>query len=132
MFGSAIGKCPRTKVFKAYADLEMQLGEIERCRKIYEKQVDIFQSDSEAWVMYAEFEGALGEQERARAIFEIAIGGAESQGLVLDMPERVWKAYIDFEVENHEVDRARSLYSRLLEKTKHVKVWASYAKFEAE
>ena len=132
MFGTAMGKCPRPKVFKAYAELEMQLGEIDRCRKIYEKQVDIFQSDSEAWVMYAEFEGALGEQERARAIFEIAIGGSESQGLVLDMPERVWKAYIDFEVECREIERARTLYTRLLDKTKHVKVWASYAKFEAE
>ena len=132
VFGNSIGKCPRTKVLKAYADLEMQLGEVQRCRTIYEKQVDIFQSDSEAWVMYAEFEGALGELERARAIFEIAIGGGESQGLVLDMPEKVWKAYIDFEVENHEIGRARSLYSRLLDKTKHVKVWASYAKFEAE
>ena len=48
------------------------------------------------------------------------------------MPERVWKAYIDFEVENRETNRARSLYGRLLEKTRHVKVWASYAKFEAE
>ena len=78
MFGTAIGKCPKPKVFKAYAELEMQLGEVERCRTIYEKQVDIFQSDSEAWVMYAEFESALGEQERARAIFEIAIGGTDS------------------------------------------------------
>ena len=132
MFGNAIGKCPRTKVFKAYAELEMQLGEMDRCRTIYEKQVDIFQSDCEAWVMYAEFEGALGEQDRARAIFEIALGGTEPQGLVLDMPEKVWKAYIDFEVENREILRARNLYGRLLERTKHVKVWASYAKFEAE
>ena len=48
------------------------------------------------------------------------------------MPEKVWKAYIDFEVECREIERARSLYTRLLDKTKHVKVWASYAKFEAE
>ena len=48
------------------------------------------------------------------------------------MPERIWKAYIDFEIENNEIDRARSLYIKLLEKTKHVKVWASYALFEAD
>lgn len=42
VFGQSIGKCPRPKVFKAYAELEMQLGEIERCRKIFEKQVDLF------------------------------------------------------------------------------------------
>ena len=38
----SMGKCPRQKVFKAYAELEMQLGEVERCRKIFEKQVDLF------------------------------------------------------------------------------------------
>ena len=52
----------------------MQLGEIERCRKIFEKQVDLFQQNGEAWIMYAEFEGALSELDRARAIFSLAIG----------------------------------------------------------
>jgi len=60
--------------------------------------------------MYAEFEGALGELERARAIFSLAIGLSNQMNegneatyptlIALDMPERVWKAYIDFEVEN--------------------------------
>ena len=48
------------------------------------------------------------------------------------MPEKVWKAYIDMEVENGQIGQARSLYNALLQRTKHVKVWASFAKFEAE
>ena len=48
----------------------------------------------------------------------------------MDIPEILWKAYIDFEVEQEEWDRVRQLYERLLEKTKHLKVWLSYAKFE--
>ena len=48
------------------------------------------------------------------------------------MPEQVWKAYIDFEVENGQIGKARTLYTALLDKTKHVKVWASYARFEAD
>lgn len=63
--------------------------------------------------------------ERARAIFELAISQP-----VLDMPEVLWKAYIDFETQQGQFDRARSLYDRLLEKTKHVKVWISLAQFE--
>jgi len=43
----------------------------------------------------------------------------------------VWKAYIDFENEREEYDKTRALYDRLLERTKHVKVWISYAQFEA-
>lgn len=37
VFGMALGMCPRPKIFKAYAELELQLGEVERCRKIYER-----------------------------------------------------------------------------------------------
>jgi len=43
----------------------------------------------------------------------------------------LWKAYIDFEMEQEENDNARQLYERLLERTQHIKVWLSYAKFEA-
>ena len=74
LFGNSIGKCPRPKVFKAYAELEMQLGEVDRCRRIFEKQVELFQQNSDVWIMYGEFEGALGELDRARAIFSLAIG----------------------------------------------------------
>ena len=127
----SLGKCPRPKLFKAYAELELQLGEIERCRKIYEKQVQLFVSDSEAWVAYAEFEWAIGEIERARSIFELVIGEKQPQ-IILDMPERVWKAYIDSEIDfvnknGGLFDKARNLYQKLLSKSKHVKVWASFA-----
>lgn len=44
----------------------------------------------------------------------------------------LWKAYIDFEIASGERRRGRRLYERLLERTKHVKVWLSYAKFESE
>ncbi|XP_031739528.1 crooked neck-like protein 1 [Cucumis sativus] len=47
------------------------------------------------------------------------------------MPELLWKAYIDFEISEHEFERTRELYERLLDRTKHLKVWISYAKFEA-
>ena len=67
--------------------------------------------------MYAEFEGALGELDRARAIFSLAIGltptasGAEQPSqIALDMPEKVWVAYIDLEVENGQIGQARRLY----------------------
>lgn len=42
------------------------------------------------------------------------------------------QSYIDFEIQEGERERARELYERLLERTTHVKVWLSYAAFEAE
>lgn len=48
----------------------------------------------------------------------------------LDMPEVLWKAYIDFEIEQEEYDRVRILYESLLQRTTHLKVWVSWAEFE--
>lgn len=59
----------------------------------------------------------LGEVDRTRALYELAIAQP-----LLDMPETLWKSYIDFEIEQGERDRTRVLYERLLDRTKHVKV----------
>ncbi|KAK3198833.1 hypothetical protein Dsin_022248 [Dipteronia sinensis] len=75
---------------------------------------------------YAELERSLAETDRARAIFELAIAQP-----ALDMPELLWKAYIEFEKSEGEYEGTRALYERLLDRTKHLKVWISYAKFEA-
>jgi crooked neck len=48
------------------------------------------------------------------------------------MPELLWKAYIDFEVEEGERARARALYERLAAASGHWKVWVAYAMFEAQ
>lgn len=68
-------------------------------------------------VQYAELETILGDTERARSILELAINQPR-----LDMPEVLWKAYIDFEVDQEEYENARKLYKRLLQRTQHVKV----------
>lgn len=67
----------------------------------------------------------LGDYDRCRAIFELAV-----EQPTLDMPELLWKAYIDFEFTEEEFEKTRLLYQRLLEKTGHVKVWISFAQFE--
>ena len=48
------------------------------------------------------------------------------------MPELLWKAYIDFEVEEGERTRGRALYERLTATSGHWKVWVAYAMFEAQ
>lgn len=124
--GIAIGKCPKPKLFKGYIELELQLREFDRCRKLYEKFLEYNVANCNTWSKYAELETILGDTDRARAIFELAINQP-----LMDMPEMLWKGYIDFEAEQEEHERARELYKRLLERTQHIKVWLSYAKFEA-
>ena len=123
--GRAIGMCPKDKLFKGYIELELKLFEFIRCRTLYEKYIGANSANTSAWIKFAELERGLEDLERARAIFELAVTQP-----VLDMPELLWKAYIDFEEEEGEYDRTRGLYRRLLEKTDHVKVWISWAHFE--
>ncbi|KAF2162212.1 hypothetical protein M409DRAFT_58333 [Zasmidium cellare ATCC 36951] len=123
--GMAIGMCPKNKLFRAYIEMELKLFEFVRCRTLYEKWIEFDPSNSQAWIKFAELEQGLEDLERTRAIFELAV-----QQDVLDMPELVWKAYIDFEEGEGEYDKTRELYERLLSKTEHVKVWISYAHFE--
>lgn len=123
--GQALGMCPKDKLFRGYIEIEKQLFEFARCRKLFEKQLEWNPSHSQAWINFAELERSLDDLERARAIFELGIDQP-----TLDMPELVWKAYIDFEEYEEEYDRARDLYERLLSKTDHVKVWINYARFE--
>ena len=125
VLGTAIGKCPKPKLFKSYIELELQLREFDRCRKLYEKYLEFNVANSNAWIKYSELETILGDTDRARGIFELAINQ-----LLMDMPELLWKAYIDFETEQEEYDNCRQLFERLLERTQHVKVWLSYGKFE--
>ncbi len=124
--GMAIGKCPKPKLFKGYIELELQLREFDRCRKLYEKFLEFNVADCNTWIKYAELEGVLGDTDRARAVFELAVNQP-----LMDMPELLWKAYVDFEVEQEAYSNVRDIYERLLERTKHVKVWLSYGKFES-
>ena len=127
VLGTGIGKRPSPKLFRAYLQLELQLGEGDRCRKLYEKWLEFQPHSCLVWTRYAGLEASLNEVVRARTIFELGV----SQPF-LDMPETLWKAFIDFEValtSEDSVERALALYTRLLEKTSHVKVWLSYAKF---
>lgn len=125
LLGTAIGLCPKDKLFRGYIDLEIQLREFDRCRILYQKFLEFAPENCTTWMKFAELETILGDIVRARSIYEIAIEQPR-----LDMPEVLWKGYIDFEVEMEEHGRAARLYERLLERTQHVKVWISYAQFQ--
>merc|ERR1711971_982315 len=127
ILGTALGKCPKAKLFRGYIDLEIQLREFNRCRTLYDKFLQFDSENCSAWMKFAELENLLGDTDRARSVFELAVNQPR-----LDMPELLWKQYIDFEVEQEEYDKARLLYKNLLSKTNHVKVWLSLAQFEIQ
>eukprot|EP00978_Attheya_sp_CCMP212_P005345 scaffold11961_cov44-Attheya_sp.AAC.1 len=125
LLGKAIGLCGKEKIFVEYIALELALGEVDRCRALYTNYLKAMPHNCQAWSKYAELERSVGETERCRALYELAVSQQ-----ALDMPEMLWKGFIDFEIEEGEGDKARKLYERLLERTGHVKVWISFAQFE--
>merc|ERR1719370_1148967 len=52
--GSALGKCPKTKLFRGYIDLEIQLREFNRCRTLYEKFLEFNPENVQTWMKFAE------------------------------------------------------------------------------
>ncbi|PKI83079.1 Clf1p [Malassezia vespertilionis] len=127
ILGTAIGLAPKKKLYAGYIELELALKEFDRARKLYEKSLEWDPTSSSTWVRFAELEQNLFDLDRARAIYELGITQSESDLGGLDMPEVLWKAYIDFEFGEREMERVDALYERLLERTGHVKVWISYA-----
>lgn len=130
LLGEGIGRAGAKpdKVIKAYLQLELQLGNVDRVRALYEKFLEVAPHNCLVWQKYAELEASLKETTRARALFDLAIGQP-----VLDRPETLWKAYIDWETalgSKAGKANARALFKRLLERTQHVKVWVALAKFE--
>ena len=126
LLGKAIGVCGKEAIFQEYIALELAMGEIDRCRALYTNYVKAMPYNCTAWSNFAALEQSVGESDRCRAIYELAVSQS-----VLDRPEVLWKAYIDFEVAEGQGENARKLYERLLERTSHVKVWISLAQFEA-
>ncbi|XP_062203772.1 uncharacterized protein LOC133905968 [Phragmites australis] len=93
ILGNAIGMAPKSKIFKKYIEIELYLGNFDRCRTLYEK--------------YIECQPLIRQRFCGR------------------------KEYLQFEIDESEFERTRELYERLLDRTKHLKVWISYAEFEA-
>uniref|UniRef100_A0A0E0AAB6 Pre-mRNA-splicing factor Syf1/CRNKL1-like C-terminal HAT-repeats domain-containing protein n=1 Tax=Oryza glumipatula TaxID=40148 RepID=A0A0E0AAB6_9ORYZ len=116
ILGNAIGMAPKGKIFKRYIEIELYLGNFERCRTLYEKYIEWSPANCYAWMKYAELEKSLGETDRARSIYELAI--AQS---ALDTPEVLWKEYLQFEIDKNEFHRTCELYERLLDRTKDLK-----------
>ena len=86
ILGNAIGMAPKGKIFKKYIEIELYLGNFDRCRTLYEKYIEWSPANCYAWRKYAELEKNLSETDRARSIYELAIAQP-----ALDTPEVLWK-----------------------------------------
>ncbi len=123
ILGNALGLLPhKHSLYRKYIKIELNLTEVDRARILYRKWIERNTTVSDPYIEYASMEEALGEVERAREILEIGVSMSE-----MDVPETIWKAYIDMEIRGNDEQKAVDLYERLLRKSNNVNVWLSYA-----
>eukprot|EP01053_Blabericola_migrator_P001680 Blabericola_migrator_1__1679@NODE_1450_length_4520_cov_82_298226_g959_i0_p2_GENE_NODE_1450_length_4520_cov_82_298226_g959_i0NODE_1450_length_4520_cov_82_298226_g959_i0_p2_ORF_typecomplete_len663_score135_96Suf/PF05843_14/7_3e17Suf/PF05843_14/1_6e06Suf/PF05843_14/5_1e07Suf/PF05843_14/8_3e06Suf/PF05843_14/3_6e13Suf/PF05843_14/9_5e06Suf/PF05843_14/1_6e06TPR_15/PF13429_6/1_3e08TPR_15/PF13429_6/30TPR_15/PF13429_6/0_00052TPR_15/PF13429_6/0_014TPR_15/PF13429_6/2_5e11TPR_15/PF13429_6/41HAT/PF02184_16/8_ len=125
VFGTALGRYPADKIIKAYIDLELKLGNLDRSRKIAAKYIELSPNDYRSWMALIDLELFAGEHARARHLFETAISQDE-----IDGAEIIWKAYIDMEANLGNLNVCRGLFERLILKTQHPRTLAALAEFE--
>jgi crooked neck len=63
-----VGMCCKENILKGYIELELQLGEVERCRAIYGKYLEFAPHNCTAWRAFAQLETNVGEIARARSV----------------------------------------------------------------
>ena len=57
----SLGMCPKSKLFRTYIDIELQIGNIDRCRTLYAKFLEWNATACGAWSKFAELETSLGK-----------------------------------------------------------------------
>ncbi|EAN32759.1 Suppressor of forked protein (Suf) family protein [Theileria parva strain Muguga] len=126
VMGNAIGLCKKEKIFETYSDIELKLGNIDRCRIIFTKYVEIYPYNYKSWLAYINFELLLNEINRVRKLCEYAIEMEQ-----MNNPEAIWNKYISIE-KNYSYSNVIALYKKLLQKTQHIKIYKEYSKYEYE
>jgi crooked neck len=63
-----LGMCGKENIFKGYIELELQMGEVDRCRSIYSKYIEVMPHNCAAWRNFAQLEANVGEAPRARYV----------------------------------------------------------------
>lgn len=66
LLGQALGRCPKDRLFRDYIELEMTMGNIDRCRVLYEKYLEFNPANVAAWLKWADLEHSLSEADRCR------------------------------------------------------------------
>ena len=126
LFGKSIGLSPHHKIFRSYLEFETQLGNFDRCEKLYKKWLQLFTESPEPWEEYLEFNSNLGKEDRVHAVFQLAVSGKFD----LTQPEKIYKKYIDILTQWGQYEKVRQAYKDLLAKTGHIKVFLALGYFE--
>jgi crooked neck len=64
-----MGMCPKKKIIDAYINIELQLGNNDRVKKIFQSYIQKFPGDENVWFNFCKFEETLGENNVAEVLY---------------------------------------------------------------
>ncbi|CAH1793220.1 unnamed protein product [Owenia fusiformis] len=103
--------------WKKYSDLEKRAGNVQVAQEVYEKAVRAIPLSADLWLHYVTFlstrleeEGIDSAEIQVRELYERAIEtcGGDFRS------DKLWEAYINFELEKKNLQRVTGIYDRLL------------------
>lgn len=126
VLGQAIGLCNnKIKIFNYYIELELSLGNIERCRILYEKQISLYSNNIDIWLKYITFEYNLQEYQRVQKLYDMAIqhcivnndNNNDTTTTTLNQQSvQLLQSYIQYSIEQQQYDNIRNTYNIWLDK----------------
>jgi hypothetical protein len=64
-----MGMCPKKKVIDSYINIELQLGNNDRVKKIFQSYIQKFPNDENIWFNFCKFEESLDEYNVAEVLY---------------------------------------------------------------
>ena len=68
-----MGMCPKKKIIDAYINIELQLGNNDRVKKIFQSYIQKFPGDENVWLNFCKFEESIGENNVAEILYSNSI-----------------------------------------------------------
>ena len=146
LFGISMGLCPRKKIIDSYINIELQLGNNDRVKKIFQNYIQKFPNDENIWFNFCKFEESLEEYNVAEVLYINAIkflkDNKNDKGLYKIYNELI-KFYLNLNpkekkeknVLNNKIKKAyeevvkNKYVIKYLDKNIEIDIWNKYAEF---
>ena len=144
LFGISMGICPRKKIIDSYINIELQLGNNDRVKKIFQNYIQKFPDDENIWFNFCKFEESLEEYNVAEVLYINSIKFLKEKkndkGLYkmyselinfytkLNPKEKKEKKSLNIKIKKTYEELLQNKYViKNLEKEKEIEIWNKYA-----
>ena len=144
LFGISMGICPKKKIIDSYINLELQLGNNDRVKKIFQNYIQKFPNDEDIWHNFCKFEESLEEFNVAEVLYLNSIKflkeNKNGKGLLkmytelinfynnLNPKDKKEKSSFNIKIKKaYEEILKNKMITKIIDKEKEIEIWNNYA-----